>query len=239
MKRITIEQFISAKTAYSRREILALIKKGSVYHNGHVVTSISLKINPVSDTIKIGKTAISGRLTFYYYKFHKPRDVITTFSDPNNRKDLSSFLEGYHESLFPVGRLDRNTTGLLILTNDGHFAHQISHPKFKLNKTYKVTLDKPFTKPHFQRLQTGIMLPDGPIVYTGATMISDSSLMLTLSEGRNRIIRKTFELLGYDVKKLHRDSIGPLELGTLPKGTLKPFNKSEISTFKKIGIAFS
>jgi len=129
--------------------------------------------------------------------------------------------------MFPVGRLDRQTSGLLLITNDGQFSHSVMHPKFKILKEYKVTLDKPASRGAIARLGAGIMLEDGPVVFSEVSIIGPRTLSVKIEEGRNRIVRRTFEFLGYEVKQLSRTAIGPVTLGRLQPGEYRPLSVRE------------
>ena len=141
-------------------------------------------------------------------------------------------MAGVPEQIFAVGRLDRNTKGLLLFTNDGNFSNRVQHPSYSISKEYRVTLDKPITKRHFQRLTNGLILEDGPVSYSKAILMDDNMLEVTLSEGRNRIVRRTFEFFGYKVKGLKRLAIGPVKLGVLKEGCFKELTKLEQKQLK-------
>lgn len=226
----SLEKYIAAQTAYSRRTIFELIRQKRVTVNETIVTSITHKINPGTDDIRINNKRLQARkITFYYYKFNKPKNIITTIKDPEGRPDISQYLHKIHESCFPVGRLDRHTKGLLLFTNDGEWANKILHPRYEIEKKYRVTLDRAITRTHIQRLLTGIMLDDGPVNFSNIDELSKTELIVTLSIGRNRIVRRTFDHLGYEVVGLKRLSIGPIELGGLNEGEFKPLSRSEMT----------
>jgi pseudouridine synthase len=227
-----IQHFLNKETAYSLRQVIELIKKGQVKINGQIIYKPQHEINPNRDIIQLKNQQINHSTTYYYYKFNKPKDVISTLKDPKARTDLSNFYHRIPQQVFPVGRLDRKTTGLLLFTNDGDLSHRISHPKHKLNKEYKVTLDKRLTHQDFQRLSTGIILNDGPVVFDQTLLLDKHILMVSIREGRNRIIRRTFEYLGYKVEKLKRTAIGPIQLDNLKVGDFKPLTKKEIQSLK-------
>jgi 23S rRNA pseudouridine2605 synthase len=143
-------------------------------------------------------------------------------------------LKNLEESIFPIGRLDRNTTGLLLFTNDGDLANKISHPQFEIPKVYKVTLDKPISVRDQKRLLTGILLEDGPVVFSKIELLDEAELLVTISEGRNRIVRRTFQQLSYEVKKLKRLSIGPIQLGGLAEGKFIKLSRPELNDLQRI-----
>ncbi|MFC1617271.1 pseudouridine synthase [Candidatus Margulisiibacteriota bacterium] len=228
MKKIKLENFISAQTEYSRRKIFELFREKKVLINGNIVNNLFQEINPNKDVVKVAGKDLTGLVKYYYYKFNKPNGIISTMDDPKNRKSLTAYLEKAPKSIFPIGRLDRNTTGLLLFTNNGEFANRISHPRYKLEKKYKVTLNKTITKRHFERLTAGFFLDDGPVVFHKVELESEQELIVWISEGRNRIIRRSFHLLEYEVIKLKRLAIGPIELANLSEGKLSSLSNSEI-----------
>jgi len=226
-----IENFIASQTHLSRRKILELLNQNAITLNGHVVTSLTQEVNPKKDDVKISGETVIFQFPFVYYMFYKPKGVICTTSDPKGRRDLTEFLRHIKQPVFPVGRLDRQTSGLLLLTNDGHFSHQILHPKFSLKKTYLVGLDHPISKQDLNRLSVGMILEDGPVQYTQVLPQSPTQISLSIHQGRNRIVRRTFEFLGYEVKQLKRTAIGSLSLYGLKEGDIKPLSKFQVSKF--------
>jgi len=168
-----------------------------------------------------------------YYKFHKPKDVICTLDDPRGRDDLAQFLKHLPEGLFPVGRLDRHTTGLLLFTNDGEMANRILHPSYELEKVYRVTIDRSFKDSDCRRLLGGFFLEDGPVKFSSVERVSDVTVMVAIHEGRNRIVRRSFATLGYEVKGLKRLAIGPILLGNLDVGKFAKFSIGEMHQLKR------
>lgn len=235
-KVMKLEQFISAQTSLSRREILDLLKEGKIEINGLRADSLIQEINLKSDKVTVEGAPLSGKVSFRYYKFYKPGNVLCTLEDPKGRPCVADFISHLEPSLFPVGRLDRHTTGLLIITNDGKWANVLTHPSYKVNKIYSVELDKPIQKNDLRRLQSGLFLEDGPVQFLSINIQSKTSLKITLNEGRNRIIRRTFDFLGYKVEKLKRLSIGPIQLGKLKKGEIKPLSKGEIISLSTVNV---
>ena len=237
-----IDKFIVSQSQYSRRKILGLIKQESIKCNGNIVTSLTQEINPSKDIITINGKALDQKQIMYYYKFNKPKNVISTLSDPKNRRCLKDYLDRqlklsskkFPSNLFPVGRLDRHSKGLLLFTNNGDLANKLMHPNFKLAKLYKVTLDIPITANHLRRLTAGIILEDGPVQFSKVELNTKVNLIVTLKEGRNRIIRRTFEHLGYEVKTLFRMSIGSINLGKLQEGEFNEFSQREKNYIEKL-----
>ena len=222
-----IETFLASQTALSRREIFKHLQNKNISVNGHVIHSITHQINYKIDVVVVDGKRIYFKHRFMYYKFNKPRHVISTLDDPKGRKTVKDYMKKLPDSLFPIGRLDRQTKGLLLFTNDGQFSHALMHPSFKLPKTYIVTLDKPIEHTHLKRLSRSFFLDDGPVKFISIEKLSSLELKVDISEGRNRIIRRCFEFFGYTVTKLVRLSIGPIQLGPLKEGCFKPLSKKE------------
>jgi len=231
--KMPIDTFLSTQTPYSRREILDLIKQNKVSVNGHRITNLNHEIHFKIDIVKVDDKRVDYTTRLVYYKFNKPRNVISTFDDPKGRVDLERFIQGLPDSVFPVGRLDRQSKGLLLFTNDGPLTHQILHPSYKLPKVYDVVLDKPITTAHLKRLTRSFFLDDGPVQLDNIEKFGDVELRVTISEGRNRIIRRSFEFFGYTVIKLERLSIGPVSLGNLKEGKVRELSIREIKDLKR------
>ena len=234
MTSIKLEHYIAAQTTYSRRAVLDLINAKKVRCNGKLVTSIALEINPSHSHVIIDGQVLSQPPTFYYYKYYKPKNMICTLSDPKNRRCLQDVIKTIKIPLFPVGRLDRQTTGLLLLTNDGQFSHALTHPSHSIKKTYSVTLNHPLDQLTLSRLETGFFLEDGPVEFQSFSLTDTHQLQLTLLEGRNRIIRRSFEFLGYEVTHLKRLSIGQISLTKLKMGEFKVLSQKEINSVLKL-----
>jgi len=230
----TIQQYLSTNTSLSRRQILDAIKQGLIKVNGQKIDSIKHAILVNQDIVSYRGNMISAEDKFFYYKFNKPRHVISSMSDSKGRVDLRSFLSPLPDSVFPVGRLDRHTTGLLLITNDGDFANRILHPSFCISKSYDLILDKLITKADATRLKAGFFLEDGPVQFDRIYFESKKLINITISIGRNRIVRRAFEFLGYEVKELKRVSIGQILLENLACGDVVSFARKELSLVKQI-----
>ncbi|RAP36124.1 hypothetical protein DID80_05680 [Candidatus Marinamargulisbacteria bacterium SCGC AAA071-K20] len=234
IKKIKLEQFIASQTKYSRREILALLTDNKIEVNGKIAESLVSEITIKKDTVTVSGEPVLFQIPFRYYKFYKPNNLLCTLEDPKGRPCVADYIKHLEPSLFPVGRLDRLTTGLLIITNDGSWANILTHPSYEVNKVYDVELDHSLSKNDIRRLQTGIFLEDGPIRFQQISLLSKDRLRVTLTEGRNRIIRRSFDFLGYKVVKLKRLSVGPIQLGKLQKGDIKPLSKGEITSLSTL-----
>ncbi len=232
--RIRIEEFLSSQSAVSRRDVADMIRAGRVTLNGTPVSDLTQTFDPKLDVIHVDKQRLVASLVYYYYKFYKPVDVISSMDDPNGRVDLRSFMKQVPPQIMPIGRLDRDSEGLLLFTNNGELSQRLSHPRFHIGKEYRVTLDRPFSPMIIDRLLTGFFLDDGPVQFQAISIVSEVSLQITIAEGRNRIVRRAFALLGYTVKKLKRLSIGPIQLGQLKAGKFSPLTESELRQLDQI-----
>jgi 23S rRNA pseudouridine2605 synthase len=222
----------------SRREVERWILDGRVTVNGSVITQLGSKADPDRDKIKIDGKLVqpTARRTFL---FHKPEGVITSVRDPKGRPDLGEWLDrlGRRGRLFPVGRLDFNSSGLLILTNDGELAQRLMHPRYQFPKVYRVKVSGHLSERDLNRLRHGIKLEEGMTAPAKIRVIKalkqKAWVEVEIREGRYREIRRMFEALGYSVEKLVRIRLGPLDLGTLPPGAMRPLSPREVAALKK------
>jgi len=228
MSEFTLEKYIASQTRLARRKILDLLNAGLILVNGQVMTNLHEPIYPARDRVMVDGVTVKLPFDYVYYKYNKPKGIICTMHDPSGRPCLGTTLRNLPESVVSVGRLDRETTGLLLLTNDGEFVNRIAHPRYDLPKTYRVSLNKAYHPRDITKLKTGFFLEDGPVRFSHVSPVSRTSMDVTLSEGRNRIVRRAFESLGYSVKSLHRASIGTITLGDLMPGESKALTKKEI-----------
>lgn len=233
---IRLQKVLAAAGIASRRASENLIHEGRVEVNGRVVTEQGVRIDPESDVVRVDGSRIPPPRRHLYMVINKPRGVVSTMEDPEGRRTLSDLLEGARPGkparLFHVGRLDTDTDGLLLLTNDGDFAHKLAHPSYEVPKTYLVEVTGVVNQATIKRLREGIVLDDGPVRLSSVKLVStaaDRSLVkLTLHEGRNRIVRRTMEFVGHPVRHLSRIGIGPVRLGTLASGQLRDLTREEL-----------
>lgn len=224
-----LNRYISNSGVCSRREADTLIAKGEISVNGKVVKELGFKVRP-SDEVKF-KGKVLRKEKPVYVLLNKPKDFITTTSDPNGRKTVMDLVKkATTERIYPVGRLDRNTTGLLLFTNDGDMAKKLSHPSYEVQKIYRVTLDKPFNEEDIEKLKAGLELEDGISKVDGASILSDDgfSVGVELHIGKNRIVRRMFAHLGYEVIRLDRTVYAGLTKETLGRGNWRLLNEREI-----------
>lgn len=220
--------YIRQNSRYSRRDAQQKIVSGSVSINGNIVTDTKA-LTSSNDVVMVGKHRITS-VTKRYYMFHKPVGIISTYKDPKSRKDLESFVNKFKldPSIRPIGRLDKDSSGLLLFSNDGDFINQVLHPRFSIKKTYEIRLDKPLTKEDRSKISHGFFLDDGPVKINFEDIYTSSHFTVSISMGRNRILRRAFEYFGYTVTYLHRISIGHLMLGSLSSGTFIQIKKEDI-----------
>lgn len=228
-----LQKVIATAGIASRRHAETLITEGRVSVNNIVVTKLGEKADAERDVIRIDGKIISTEKTKYYIALNKPAGFVTTLNDPQSRPTVVDLLGDVPERVYPVGRLDYESRGLLLLTNDGDFAQKIQHPRFQKPKVYKVKIQGHLSKEHLKQLNKGIKLDDGLFTPENIKIekFNDKScwLRLTLKEGRNRIIRRGFEAIGCRVAGLMRESIGDLKLGGLREGSWRHLTKKEIS----------
>jgi 23S rRNA pseudouridine2605 synthase len=190
----------------------------------------------LTDTVKVNGKKITVSSHFVYILLNKPKDFLTTTSDPQGRKTVLQLIaRATDERVYPIGRLDRNTSGVLIFTNDGDLAQKLSHPKNEVKKIYHVSLDKPLTKQDIERIAGGLELEDGPVrvdEIAYADPKDKSQIGVEIHSGKNRIVRRIFESLGYDVKNLDRVTYAGLTKKNVPRGTWRFLTEKEIRTLK-------
>ena len=233
---IRINRYLSMCGIASRRRAEELVRAGSVRVNGEVVRDLGRRVAPGRDTVEVdGKRARPARSTVYLV-LNKPKDSITTLSDERGRTTVMSMIHA-RERVYPVGRLDRNTTGVLLLTNDGTFAHRLMHPKFEVPKSYRVTCDRVVRRGDLERLRGGMALADGPTAPADVAVIPagrGKEIGITIHEGRNRQVRRMFEALGYGVLRLERVAYGPVTNAGLARGGTRSLTRAEVRALKKL-----
>ncbi|WP_210489837.1 pseudouridine synthase [Rufibacter aurantiacus] len=230
---LRLNRYIANAGICSRREADELIAAGEIKVNGQVVTEMGYKVAP-TDTVQYGRKTLSREKTVYVL-LNKPKDFLTTTDDPEGRKTVMDLVKNASkERMFPVGRLDRNTTGLLLFTNDGELAQKLTHPSNKVSKIYQVELDKPITQEHVKQIQDGLMLEDGKAEVDEVALLGESNkfLGIEIHIGRNRIVRRIFEHLGYDVVTLDRVQYAGLTKKDLPRGNWRFLTEKEVVRLK-------
>lgn len=233
---VRLNKYLSNAGVASRREADNLIKAGVVEVNGVVVTEMGHKVKPM-DEVRFNGELISEERKVYYV-LNKPKGFITTMDDPHARKTVMELMANAGpERIYPVGRLDRKTTGVLLFTNDGEMATKLMHPSSGARKIYQVVLDKKLTTADLSKIQSGLTLDDGPIKVDEVSFIEGKghhNVGVTLHSGRNRIVRRIFEHLSYEVVKLDRVYFAGLTKKALNRGQWRKLNPKEVNFLKMI-----
>ncbi|HEX7846838.1 MAG TPA: pseudouridine synthase [Chitinophagaceae bacterium] len=237
-----LNKFIAHAGVAARREAAELVKKGLVKVNGEMVTEPGHKVSD-KDDIRVNGKKIFLAKNLVYILLNKPKDYITTTDDPQKRKTVLDIINrATNERVYPVGRLDRNTSGVLLLTNDGELAQRLTHPSNEVKKVYHVVLNKPLEKDHFEKILKGIVLEDGPAsvdVLAYADMKDKTQIGVEIHSGRNRIVRRIFEHFGYDVKGLDRVVFAGLTKKNVDRGKWRFLTEKEVRTLKHFSPAKS
>lgn len=229
---VRLQKLMAAAGVASRRVSENLITAGRVTVNGSVVTELGRRVQE-TDRVTVDGTAVQLDTTRRYLMLNKPVGVVSSLSDERGRPDLSSFVSTFQERVFNVGRLDAQTSGLLLLTNDGQLAHVLSHPSFGVEKTYIAKTKGRITAQTVAKLRAGVDLEDGPIAADKARIVGQAGaretiVEITLHSGRNRIVRRMLEEVGHPVVELVRRQFGPLHLGPLAPGAMRDLTKVEL-----------
>jgi len=227
---VRINRFLSMCGISSRRKAEDLVREGKVQVNKRTVSDLATKVDPRRDRVFVNGQQVVEVHDFLYLVMNKPRDAITTLSDERGRTTVMSLLKT-KQRVYPIGRLDRNTTGVLLFTNDGEFANRLMHPKFEIPKSYQVTCDKVVTREHLERLKSGVALEGQQTAPAEVYVIPrgrGKEIGMTIHEGRNRQVRKMFEVLGYDVLKLDRVAYGPITREGLGRGETRSLTRPEV-----------
>ena len=231
---IRLQKLLAQSGVASRRKCEELMLAGEVEVDGEVVTRLGTKVDPTTAVIRVSGKRLPPVSPHVYLVLNKPRGVVSTMSDPQGRRTLGDLVADRPERLFHVGRLDTDTEGLILLTNDGDFAQRVAHPSYELDKTYVAEVDGVVTKATLRRLREGVSLEDGPVEVSSATLVSsttDRSIVeVVIHEGRNRIVRRLLDEVGHPVRRLTRTAIGPVLLRGLRRGELRDLTRDELGT---------
>jgi len=232
---IRLNRFIANAGVCSRREADTLIRDGKIKVNGEVVREMGYKVRKKDKVVFQGRQLKSE--THQYVLLNKPKGFVTTVKDPHAKHTVMELVDkACDERIYPVGRLDKDTTGLLLFTNDGETAKKLTHPSHKVRKIYQVELDKPITKTDFEKIISGLELEDGLAPVSELAIIGEDSrnLGIEVHIGRNRIVRRIFLHLGYKVKKLDRVMFGNLTKKNLPRGKYRHLGPKEVMALKGV-----
>jgi 23S rRNA pseudouridine2605 synthase len=238
---VRLQKALAAAGVASRRVAEDLIVAGRVEVNGRIVTELGSRIDPVADKVAVDGTAVQLDQEKRYFMLNKPRGVVSSMRDEQDRPDLRRFTDPLEVRVFNVGRLDGDTSGLLLLTNDGELAHVLAHPSFGVEKTYIAKVKGRMTPQTLQQLKRGIELEDGPIRVDRAKILQAQAghtmVEVTLHSGRNRIVRRMLDAVGHPVVELVRRQFGPLHLGTLKSGAVRELTRVELGALLTIARA--
>ncbi|OSZ82324.1 hypothetical protein CAP35_03390 [Chitinophagaceae bacterium IBVUCB1] len=237
IKEMTLNKYIAHSGTCSRREAADMVKQGKVKVNGELMLDPGYRVQEF-DVVTIAGKKLTPQKGRVYILLNKPKGYITTTDDPQGRDTVMDLVMGAEiDRLYPVGRLDRNTTGLLLLTNDGDLAQRLSHPSYETKKVYQVTLTKPLTKKDFEAILAGLELEDGKVQVDALSYLDEKNeLGIEIHSGRNRIVRRIFESLGYEVDKLDRVMYAGLTKKNLPRGKWRFLQEKEIILLKHFKI---
>lgn len=224
--------FVSHSGICSRRKALELIKAGKIKVNGSIEKEPSYRLHPERDSVFYNAKRIFLKQCSYIL-LHKPKGVTSTKKDRFAEKTVMDLLPQKYKGLWPVGRLDKDTTGLLLCTNDGDLSYRLTHPRFRTPKVYIACLDRPLQSGHKTLLERGVALEDGKTAPCSMSLIAPKKIKIILHEGRKRQIKRMFALFGYVIDDLKRIAVGPLTLGSLPEGQWRTLFDSEIAELKK------
>lgn len=238
---LPLNKFISWSGVCGRREAADLVKAGKVTVNGKLITDPPFRVSQ-DDVVKLNGKKISLQKNLVYILLNKPKDYITTTDDPEGRKTVMDLIKkATPERVFPVGRLDRNTTGVMLLTNDGELAQRLTHPKYEVKKIYEVKVDQPVTKQQLDSIASGITLEDGfiqPDAVAYADAKDKSVIGIEIHSGRNRIVRRIFEHMGFKVKNLDRVMYGIFTKKNVDRGKWRFLTEKEIRLLKHLNTSF-
>ncbi|MBO8141570.1 MAG: rRNA pseudouridine synthase [Firmicutes bacterium] len=230
-----LQKFLARAGIGSRRACEQLISQGRVRVNGRLVTEQGLRVDPERDKVQVDGRVVKPSGRFQYIMLNKPAGYVTTVRDPQGRPTVMHLLPE-RPRVFPVGRLDRDTEGLLLLTNDGELAYRLAHPRFQVEKRYRALVRGEVGPEAVRRLENGVVLDDGPTAPCRVRVIrrepERTLLELRLREGRKRQVRRMCEAVGHPVVALMRIAVGPVLLGRLPKGAWRPLTPEEIAALR-------
>lgn len=238
---IRLQKVLAAAGIGSRRACEAIIAEGRVSVDGEIVREQGMRVDPQTAVIRVDTMRINTASGLLYLALNKPQGMVTAMSDPDGRPTVGDLVANRKERLFHVGRLDADTEGLLLLTNDGELAHRLSHPSFEVPKTYLAEVLGPVARDVGRRLKEGVQLDDG-IVRVDAFRLVDSNgnrvlLELVLHEGRKHVVRRMLAEVGHPVQRLVRTQVGPVNLGDQRAGKLRPLTRRELAElFEAVGL---
>ena len=232
-----LQKYLAGCGVASRRAAEKLIADGHVRVNGEIVTQMGILVSD-GDAVQVDGNLVTPEIEKHYIMYHKPAGEVTTVSDPEGRATVLDKFKDYPVRLFPVGRLDYDSEGLILLTNDGDLAEQMLHPSREVEKVYLARVSNQVSPESAMRMERGVMV-DGRLTSRAKARILSvqplfTDMMITIHEGRNRQVRKMVEAIGHEVVQLRRVRFGPLRLDDLPRGQWRPLTYSEIDALKRL-----
>ena len=235
---VRLQKVLAAAGVGSRRRSEILIAEGRVSVDGAVVERLGVRVDPASAVIRVDGRRVNVRADLVYLALNKPRGVLSAMTDPRGAPTVGDYVRDRPERLFHVGRLDRDSEGLLLLTNDGDLAHRLMHPAFAVQKTYLATVTGLVGKGVGRRLRAGIELDDGPVAADAFRIVQSGEdrtiVEVVLHEGRNRVVRRMLAAVGHPVQRLVRTRIGPVHLGNQRAGTVRPLTAEELGELYRL-----
>ena len=234
MAEMRLNKIIADAGITSRRGADELIMDGRVTIDGHQVRELGAKFDPEKIRVEVDGETVTQSLTKTYLALHKPRGVLSTMYDPDGRPSLADFIDLRTERLFHVGRLDKDSEGLILLTNDGDLTFRATHPSFGLEKTYIIEFEGKLPSGIEKNLLNGVELEDGMARVTDYKQLSPTWIEVTIHEGRYHIIRRLMEAIGVEVLRLIRTRFGPISLGETPEGRWRDLNDGELISLQKV-----
>ena len=238
---VRLQKVMAAAGVGSRRACEELIEKGRVSVNGATVREQGMRVDPEADIVRVDDMRINTGTSRTYLALNKPRGMVTAMTDPDGRPTVGDLVEQRTDRVFHVGRLDADSEGLLLLTNDGELSHRLTHPSYEVPKTYLAEVLGPVARDVGRRLKAGVDLEDGPAKVDEFRLVSSSGnrvmLELVLHDGRKHIVRRMLEEVGHPVQRLVRTSVGPVQLGSQRAGKIRALTPQELSAlFKAVGM---
>jgi 23S rRNA pseudouridine2605 synthase len=239
---VRLQKVLAAAGVGSRRACEQLIAAGRVEVDGVRIREMGSRVDPATAVIKVDGLRVTTEASgLVHLAFNKPRSVVSTMSDPRGRPSLGDYVEGRRERLFHVGRLDADTEGLILLTNDGKLAHRLTHPSYRVSKTYLAEVPGPLARDIGKRLRAGVELEDGSVAVDAFRVVGHSAgrvmVELVLHEGRKHVVRRLLEAVGHPVERLVRTEIGPVALGDLRPGRSRTLSRSEVGRlYDEVGL---
>jgi len=235
---LRLNRYISASGVASRRKAESIIRAGRIGVNGEIITDPANNINPERDKITLDGSHLVINSQKRYYILNKPTGVIVSIGDTHGRATVIDLMDEETKSVFPVGRLDKNTSGVLLLTDDGDLAHRLTHPSFGVKKVYRAEVAGKINEKDIQKIREGLTLDDGPTAPAEMKVLecnkNSSIVEITIHQGRKRQVRRMLKHIGHPVRTLERISFGGITAQDLPLGTYRPLKDGEVEMLKKM-----